>query len=127
MEDLVNPWHGRRVLITGHTGFKGGWLSLWLASRGAVIRGFALDPTTQPNLFQVASVASVLDDVRGDIREYSLLAGSMRDFAPRSSFIWPRNRLCAGLIRIHWARMPPTSWEPPTSLKPFAAPQPCVP
>ncbi len=86
MEDLVNQWQGRRVFLTGHTGFKGGWLSLWLASRGAVIRGFALDAATQPNLFEVAAVASVLDDVRGDIREYSLLAGSMRDFAPEVIF-----------------------------------------
>ena len=44
LEDVVNPWRGRRVFLTGHTGFKGGWLALWLARRGAQIRGYALDP-----------------------------------------------------------------------------------
>ena len=45
MEDMVNPWQGRRVFLTGHTGFKGGWLALWLAAKGAQIRGYALDPS----------------------------------------------------------------------------------
>ena len=71
MEDVVNPWHGRRVFLTGHTGFKGGWLSLWLASRGASMRGYALDPATEPNLFTAASVADAVDDIRGDIRDYA--------------------------------------------------------
>jgi CDP-glucose 4,6-dehydratase len=46
VEDVVNPWQGRRVFLTGHTGFKGSWLALWLARKGARIRGFALDPST---------------------------------------------------------------------------------
>jgi CDP-glucose 4,6-dehydratase len=86
VEDVVNPWQGRRVFLTGHTGFKGGWLSLWLASRGALIRGYALAPATQPNLFTAASVATILDDVRGDIREYSKLEASMTEFAPEVVF-----------------------------------------
>ena len=86
MEDLVNPWQGRRVFLTGHTGFKGGWLALWLAARGAVIRGYALDPFTEPNLFTVASVSSVLDDDRGDIRDYPKLEASIVDFAPEMVF-----------------------------------------
>ena len=73
MEDVVNPWKGRRVFLTGHTGFKGGWLALWFASRGANIRGYALAPATEPNLFTAASIASVLDDLRGDIRDYDKL------------------------------------------------------
>ena len=86
MEDVVSPWQGRRVFLTGHTGFKGGWLSLWLARRGAQIRGYALDPATEPNLFTAASVASVLDDVRGDIRDYAKLEASMTEFAPEVVF-----------------------------------------
>ncbi len=82
MEDMVNPWSGRRVFLTGHTGFKGSWLALWLSSRGAKIRGYALDPATEPNLFTAASVASALDDVRGDIRDSAKLAASMTEFAP---------------------------------------------
>ncbi len=82
MEDVVNPWSGRRVFLTGHTGFKGGWLALWLSSRGAKIRGYALDPTTEPNLFTAASVASALDDVRGDVRDCAKITASMTEFAP---------------------------------------------
>ena len=86
MKDMVNPWKGRRVFLTGHTGFKGGWLSLWLASRGAQIRGYALEPSTTPNLFTAALVAGVLDDVRGDVRDYAKLEASMKDFAPEVVF-----------------------------------------
>ncbi len=82
MENVVNPWQGRRVFLTGHTGFKGGWLALWLARRGAQIRGYALDPATEPNLFTVASVATVLDDIRGDIRDCAKLESSMVEFRP---------------------------------------------
>jgi CDP-glucose 4,6-dehydratase len=86
MEDMVNPWQGRRVFLTGHTGFKGGWLALWLASRGALIRGYALAPATEPNLFTASSVASVVEDVRGDIRDYPKLEASMREFSPEVVF-----------------------------------------
>jgi len=86
VEDVVNPWQGRRVFITGHTGFKGGWLSLWLAGRGAHIRGFALDPPTQPSLFAAASVSSVLDDIRGDIRDHAKIAAAMTEFSPEVVF-----------------------------------------
>ncbi len=86
MENMVNPWQGRRVFLTGHTGFKGSWLSLWLAAKGAQIRGYALDPATEPNLFTVASVADVLDDDRGDIRDYQKLEASLADFEPEVVF-----------------------------------------
>jgi CDP-glucose 4,6-dehydratase len=86
MEDLVTRWQGKRVLITGHTGFKGSWLSLWLARLGATIRGYALDPITSPNMFSVASVTSVLDDVRGDILDYSRLENAIAEFAPEVVF-----------------------------------------
>ena len=86
LEDVVDPWKGRRVFLTGHTGFKGGWLALWLASRGAIIRGYALAPSTEPNLFTAASLASVLDDIRGDIRDYATLKHSMAEFQPEVVF-----------------------------------------
>jgi CDP-glucose 4,6-dehydratase len=86
VEDVVNPWQGRRVFLTGHTGFKGGWLALWLASRGAQIRGYALDPETTPNLFTAASVGSMLEDVRGDIRDFARLEASLKEFAPEVVF-----------------------------------------
>lgn len=86
MEDLVNTWKGRRVFLTGHTGFKGGWLALWLAAKGALIRGYALDPATEPNLFIDAQVAEVLHDDRGDIRDYPKLEASLTDFEPEVVF-----------------------------------------
>jgi CDP-glucose 4,6-dehydratase len=86
VEDMVSPWLGRKVFLTGHTGFKGGWLSLWLTSRGALVRGYALAPSTEPNLFTAASVATVVDDVRGDTRDYAKLEAAMTEFAPEVVF-----------------------------------------
>jgi CDP-glucose 4,6-dehydratase len=67
---LADPafWGGRRVLVTGHTGFKGAWLSLRLAALGANVTGLALDPPTAPSLFDLAQVGRTLEDRRGDIR-----------------------------------------------------------
>ncbi len=86
MEELVNPWRGRRVFLTGHTGFKGGWLALWLASRGAEVCGYALDPATEPNLFGAASVGSILRDIRGDLRDRSQVEAALTGFHPEVVF-----------------------------------------
>jgi CDP-glucose 4,6-dehydratase len=83
---MVNPWQGRRVFLTGHTGFKGGWLALRLARLGAHVRGFALAPPTEPNLFTNASVALHVEDLRGDIREYSKVLAALRECAPEVVF-----------------------------------------
>ena len=85
-EGEPNSWKGRRVFLTGHTGFKGGWLALWLTAKGARVRGYALDPSTVPNLFDLADVADVLDDDRGDIRDYPKLEASLVDFEPEVVF-----------------------------------------
>lgn len=67
----MNPafWQGKRVLLTGHTGFKGSWLALWLKELGAEVTGFALPPPTTPSLFEVARIGETLDSVIGDIRD----------------------------------------------------------
>jgi CDP-glucose 4,6-dehydratase len=83
---MVKNWNGRRVFLTGHTGFKGSWLALWLSRLGAKVRGYSLDPCTEPNMFTVASVGSVVEDTRGDIRDYANLESSMSDFAPEVIF-----------------------------------------
>ncbi len=62
-------WQGKRVLITGHTGFKGGWLCLWLQSMGANVVGYALKPPTNPSLFEVAKVGQGMTSIIGDIRD----------------------------------------------------------
>ena len=79
-------WRGRRVFLTGHTGFKGGWLALWLASRGAIVRGYALDPWTEPNFFTQAHIAADVEDIRGDIRNPAALEPALRNFAPEAVF-----------------------------------------
>ena len=66
-------WRGKRVLLTGHTGFKGSWLSLWLHALGAEVVGYALPPTTEPNLYAVARVEEGLTSVLGDVRDFNEL------------------------------------------------------
>jgi CDP-glucose 4,6-dehydratase len=75
-------WKGRRVFLTGHTGFKGSWLSLWLDSLGADVTGFALDPPTEPNLYEQAGVAKAVRSIRGDIRDFSQLKNAVAECRP---------------------------------------------
>ena len=79
-----NPvfWKGKRVLLTGHTGFKGSWLSLWLQSMGAVVRGISLDPPTTPALFTVAQVALGMDHQVVDIRDLEAIKPLVTSFQP---------------------------------------------
>lgn len=80
----VNPafWAGRRVLLTGHTGFKGSWMALWLQSLGAQVTGFALAPPTRPNLFDMASVGHGMTSVLGDIRDLAALQAVLAQHQP---------------------------------------------
>jgi CDP-glucose 4,6-dehydratase len=78
----ANFWQGKRVLLTGHTGFKGSWLSLWLQAVGAELCGYALAPPTQPSLFEVARVAQGMTSVIGDITDLAHLQQVMADFRP---------------------------------------------
>ena len=79
-------WKGRRVLITGHTGFKGGWLALWLKTMEADVAGLALPPSTQPNLFELACVVDGMASVMGDIRQSETLAGAFLAHRPEIVF-----------------------------------------
>ena len=66
-------WQGKRVLVTGHTGFKGSWLSLWLQHLGAEVVGYSLPPPSTPNLFTIAAVADGMKSIFGDIRNLDML------------------------------------------------------
>lgn len=79
-------WHNKRVLITGHTGFKGGWLTLWLQSMGAKISGISLEPNTTPNLFTLADIQSGIDHHIQDIRDAPALSKIIKDFDPEIVF-----------------------------------------
>jgi CDP-glucose 4,6-dehydratase len=94
LEDLVvmqaNPsvtfWQGRRVLLTGHTGFKGAWLALWLSRLGAQITGIGLSPAAEPNLFQLAGVEDLASSYLQDIRDASAVAEIVRQANPEIVF-----------------------------------------
>ena len=84
-DGVVDPafWRGKRVLLTGHTGFKGGWLSLWLQQLGAEVQGLALAPPAQDNLFEAARVGAGMASAIGDIRDLSFVARTMAAFQPQ--------------------------------------------
>ena len=75
-------WQGKRVFLTGHTGFKGSWLSLWLFSLGAEVKGYSLNPPTIPSLFNEAKIDSIINSCIGDIRDQDTLHESMVSFNP---------------------------------------------
>lgn len=77
---VIDPkfWCGKRVFLTGHTGFKGSWLSLWLQSMGAELHGYALNPPTNPALFDEARVAQGMTSVIGDVRDYGSLFEALK-------------------------------------------------
>ena len=80
----MNPafWQGKRVLLTGHTGFKGSWMSLWLQSMGAQVTGYALAPPTNPSLFEIADVAQGMTSIIGDIRDLAKLQAVFTELQP---------------------------------------------
>ena len=76
-------WHGKRVFLTGHTGFKGSWLALWLQALGAEVQGLALAPPTTPSLFHEARVADGLESALGDIRDFDTVRRAMQRCQPQ--------------------------------------------
>ncbi len=82
MEIMVNFWKGKRVFITGHTGFKGGWLSIILHKLGAKVTGYSLSIPTNPSFFETANVESILNHNIGDIRDYKALEKAIDQASP---------------------------------------------
>jgi CDP-glucose 4,6-dehydratase len=79
-------WSGKRVLVTGHTGFKGSWLALWLHALGARVAGYALEPPTEPSLWAQLGLAPRMRDERADVRDPAHLARAFADFHPEIVF-----------------------------------------
>ena len=112
-------WHGRRVFLTGHTGFKGGWLSLWLQQLGAEVTGYALEPPTEPSIFEVANVTHGMSSIIGDVRDGDYLRRSIAEACPEVVIQWlsshVNNYFRASLGNrtskvIQWKPMRPMSW-----------------
>jgi len=78
----ISFWKDKKVFVTGHTGFKGSWISLWLQSMGATLTGFALAPPSNPSLFEVAHVAEGMVSLEGDIRDLNHLQAAMTEHQP---------------------------------------------
>jgi CDP-glucose 4,6-dehydratase len=93
-------WAGRRVLLTGITGFKGAWLALWLRELGARVRGYSLAPPTSPSLFDVANVRGEVDWIEADVRERIRLAGEVAAFRPEILF----HLAAQSLVRVSYER-----------------------
>jgi CDP-glucose 4,6-dehydratase len=70
-------WNNKRVFITGHTGFKGSWMCLWLNSLGAQVTGYALEPPTDPSLFGLCNIKALIHSIKGDVRDLNLLQKSI--------------------------------------------------
>ena len=94
-----NTYHRKRVLITGHTGFKGGWLTLWLKELGADVCGYALPPNTTPCLFEAAHVSEGITSVFGDLSDTAKLEKTFQDFQPEIVF----HLAAQPLVRLSYA------------------------
>ena len=84
--DLMSYYRGKNVLVTGHTGFKGSWLCSLLKLAGAKVTGFALNPPTEPSLFELADMSKGMDSIIGDIRDFNALKASFEQSAPQIVF-----------------------------------------
>ncbi len=80
--DELKGFSGKRVFITGHTGFKGSWLSYWMQSLGAIVKGFSLSPATQPNLFSHLQLHKNTESIIGNINDYPTLSQELINFKP---------------------------------------------
>lgn len=79
---MNNFYHGKKIFITGHTGFKGSWLSLWLHHMDAEVTGYALEPPTTPSIFKICNIESLVNSIHGDIRDLEALTSSMLNAKP---------------------------------------------
>lgn len=79
-------WHGKDVFITGHTGFKGSWLSLWLSRLGANLHGYSLPPPSEPSMFELTHLASSIDSTIADVRDLKTLTAALQAAKPEVVF-----------------------------------------
>lgn len=102
----VNFWRGRRVLLTGHTGFKGAWISLWLLEAGAEVAGIALEPDSEPSLFRQLGLARSMDHRILDVRDRAGIAQVVSEISPDAVF-----HLAAQSLVLQGYREPVETWN----------------
>lgn len=100
MADFLDAYRGKRVLITGHTGFKGGWLALWLKRLGATVVGYAIEPPSTPNIFESAAIEGSVEHVSGDIRDPEGLDRVLAEHHPEVVF----HLAAQPLVRLSYER-----------------------
>lgn len=96
---------GKKVFLTGHTGFKGSWLSRILILAGAEVTGYALEAPKEAKLFDTLQLENNMHSVIGDIRDREKLISTMQGHSRRSFFIWRHSQSCGNRIKIRWERM----------------------
>lgn len=92
-------WQGKRVFLTGHTGFKGGWLALWLQQLGAEVTGYALHPPTQPSIFEAGNVAKGMHSIIGDVCDVDGISKAVSEVCPEIVF----HMAAQSLVRYSYA------------------------
>ena len=112
MKELTDFYRDKRVLVTGHTGFKGAWLCRMLGLAGAQVTGYSLEPPTDPSLFEIAGLEDVMDSVIGDIRNLQGLRDVFERVRPEVVFHLAASPLSGILIRIRCIPMRQMSWGP---------------
>lgn len=100
-------YRGKRVFVTGHTGFKGSWLCRMLVGAGAVVTGYSLQPPTNPNLFTLAGLEGKMTSVIGDIRDFASLKAAFDAAQPELCCTWRPSPLCGTATRTRAIPMKP--------------------
>ena len=103
-------YKGKKVLVTGHTGFKGTWLCKLLLLAGAEVTGYSLEPPTDPSLFMLSGMGLQMHSVIGDVRDLKHLEAVVEQSRRKSYCILPRSPLCGIPIRIRFILMRQTLW-----------------
>lgn len=91
MENIFDFYKGKRVFLTGHTGFKGSWMCKMLSNAGAIVTGYSLEAPTEPSLFKIANIETDVHSVIGDIRDMASLKKHLTRLNQRLSCILPPN------------------------------------
>lgn len=118
---MLDFYKGKKVFITGHTGFKGSWLCKLLANAGADVTGYSLNPPTSPSLFEIANIESDVKSVIGDIRDFDSLKRHLMRHSLRLYFILRLSRLCVTATKCLHIHMKQMLWERSTFLSVYGS------